>query len=252
MGRSTRAWPGSAPTMPMSTSPTAMTTTRRWRRRCRRSTRIVRAGKARYLGVSNWSAWKVAAAIELQRANGWAPFTHAQMMYSLLGRGIEHEMIRCWPYGLGPHRLEPARRRFPERQIYARKFERRGHPPVGLRHDPVRQGAGLCPGRAHAAIAGAGASVAQVALAWLLGSRRCRASFSARRRSASSTTICRGEPRLARAELAALDKTVAPPAIRPGHLVVRTIPLPRRSVPSPGDAPPPPSRRLTDKDAYER
>lgn len=31
---------------------------------------IVRAGKVRYLGFSNWSAWKVAAALELQKANG--------------------------------------------------------------------------------------------------------------------------------------------------------------------------------------
>jgi aryl-alcohol dehydrogenase-like predicted oxidoreductase len=63
---------------------------------------IVRSGKARYLGVSNWPAWKVAAAIELQRANGWAPFTHVQMMYSLLGRGIESEILPMLAnYGLG-------------------------------------------------------------------------------------------------------------------------------------------------------
>jgi aryl-alcohol dehydrogenase-like predicted oxidoreductase len=63
---------------------------------------IVRAGKARYLGVSNWPAWKVAAAIELQRANGWAPFTHAQMLYSLMHRDIEEEFLpMSRRYGLG-------------------------------------------------------------------------------------------------------------------------------------------------------
>jgi aryl-alcohol dehydrogenase-like predicted oxidoreductase len=63
---------------------------------------IVRAGKARYLGVSNWPAWKVAAAIELQRANGWAPFTHAQMLYSLMHRDIEEEFLpMARRYGLG-------------------------------------------------------------------------------------------------------------------------------------------------------
>ncbi len=41
----------------------------------------VKAGKVRYLGFSNWSAWKVAAAMELQKAHGWAPFTHGQMHY---------------------------------------------------------------------------------------------------------------------------------------------------------------------------
>ena len=30
---------------------------------------LVRAGKVRYLGFSNWSAWKVAAAMEIQKAN---------------------------------------------------------------------------------------------------------------------------------------------------------------------------------------
>lgn len=63
---------------------------------------IVRAGKARYLGVSNWAPWKVSAALELQRANGWAPFTHIQSMYSLLGRGVEHEILPIAKhYGLG-------------------------------------------------------------------------------------------------------------------------------------------------------
>jgi aryl-alcohol dehydrogenase-like predicted oxidoreductase len=36
---------------------------------------VVRAGKVRYLGFSNWSAWQVATALEMQKANGWAPFS---------------------------------------------------------------------------------------------------------------------------------------------------------------------------------
>jgi aryl-alcohol dehydrogenase-like predicted oxidoreductase len=54
---------------------------------------IVRAGKVRYLGFSNWSAWKAAAAIEMQKACGWAPFTHGQMYYSLLGRDVERDIV---------------------------------------------------------------------------------------------------------------------------------------------------------------
>jgi aryl-alcohol dehydrogenase-like predicted oxidoreductase len=54
---------------------------------------VVRAGKARYLGFSNWSAWKVSAALEIQKANGWARFTHGQMYYSLLGRDVERDVI---------------------------------------------------------------------------------------------------------------------------------------------------------------
>lgn len=63
---------------------------------------VVRSGKVRYLGFSNWSAWKAAAAMELQKANGWAPFTHGQMYYSLLGRDVERDVVPMMQhYGLG-------------------------------------------------------------------------------------------------------------------------------------------------------
>jgi len=54
---------------------------------------VVRAGKARAIGFSNWSAWKVAAALEIQRANGLVPFTHGQMYYSLVGRDLERDFV---------------------------------------------------------------------------------------------------------------------------------------------------------------
>jgi aryl-alcohol dehydrogenase-like predicted oxidoreductase len=63
---------------------------------------VVRSGKVRYLGFSNWSAWKVAAALEIQKAAGLASFTHGQMHYSLLGRDIERDVIPMMRrYGLG-------------------------------------------------------------------------------------------------------------------------------------------------------
>ncbi len=63
---------------------------------------VVRSGKARYIGFSNWSAWKVAAAMEIQRAGGLAPFTHGQMYYSLVGRDVERDVIPMMHrYGLG-------------------------------------------------------------------------------------------------------------------------------------------------------
>jgi aryl-alcohol dehydrogenase-like predicted oxidoreductase len=63
---------------------------------------VVRAGKVRYLGFSNWSAWKVAAAMEIQRANGLARFTHGQMYYSLLGRDVERDILPMMRHcGLG-------------------------------------------------------------------------------------------------------------------------------------------------------
>jgi aryl-alcohol dehydrogenase-like predicted oxidoreductase len=63
---------------------------------------VVRSGKVRYLGFSNWSAWRVSAALELQKANNWARFTHGQMSYSLLTRDVEYDVIPMMQeYGLG-------------------------------------------------------------------------------------------------------------------------------------------------------
>ena len=54
---------------------------------------LVRAGKVRYVGFSNWPAWLAAKSVGLQREHGWARFRAAEMMYSLLGRDLEHEVV---------------------------------------------------------------------------------------------------------------------------------------------------------------
>jgi len=59
---------------------------------------LVRDGKVRYLGFSNWSAWKAAMALQIQKANGWAEFTSGQMHYSLLNREVEHDLIPFMQY----------------------------------------------------------------------------------------------------------------------------------------------------------
>jgi aryl-alcohol dehydrogenase-like predicted oxidoreductase len=63
---------------------------------------VVRAGKVRYVGYSNWPAWLAATAIEMQKANGLARFTHGQMYYSLLGRDVERDTVAMMRhFGLG-------------------------------------------------------------------------------------------------------------------------------------------------------
>ncbi len=63
---------------------------------------VVRTGKARSVGYSNWPAWLAAAAIGMQRANGWAEFSHGQMYYSLLGRDVERDTLAMMHhFGLG-------------------------------------------------------------------------------------------------------------------------------------------------------
>jgi aryl-alcohol dehydrogenase-like predicted oxidoreductase len=52
---------------------------------------LVRQGKVRYIGLSNYMSWQAATAVMLQERLGLAKFVAAQMYYSLVGRGLEHE-----------------------------------------------------------------------------------------------------------------------------------------------------------------
>lgn len=56
---------------------------------------IVRSGKVRYIGFSNWPAWLSAKAKAMQRANNLARFVTGQYQYNLLDRDIESEIIPC-------------------------------------------------------------------------------------------------------------------------------------------------------------
>lgn len=53
---------------------------------------LVRQGKVRYIGFSNWPAWRAALALGLERQHGWAQFKAAEVYYSLVGRDVEHEI----------------------------------------------------------------------------------------------------------------------------------------------------------------
>ncbi len=54
---------------------------------------VVKAGKVRYIGYSNWPAWEAATAMALQKERGLARFSHGQMYYSLLGRDVERDTV---------------------------------------------------------------------------------------------------------------------------------------------------------------
>jgi aryl-alcohol dehydrogenase-like predicted oxidoreductase len=54
---------------------------------------LVRHGKVRYIGLSNLMSWQAATAIMLQERLGLEKYVTAQMYYSLVGRGIEHEFL---------------------------------------------------------------------------------------------------------------------------------------------------------------
>ncbi|GAB3011794.1 aldo/keto reductase [Mycobacterium bourgelatii] len=63
---------------------------------------LVRAGKVRYLGVSDTPAWKIAEANLIARFRGWSSFIALQVEYSLLERTVEQELVpMATEFGLG-------------------------------------------------------------------------------------------------------------------------------------------------------
>jgi aryl-alcohol dehydrogenase-like predicted oxidoreductase len=63
---------------------------------------LVRQGKVRYIGHSNFSGWQTAEAHYVAQIHNLTPFISAQNQYSLLDRGIERELApACQKYGLG-------------------------------------------------------------------------------------------------------------------------------------------------------
>ena len=63
---------------------------------------LVRMGKVRFIGASNYSGWQLQKAVDLSRANGWEPFVCLQALYNLLDRDIEWELIHvCRNEGMG-------------------------------------------------------------------------------------------------------------------------------------------------------
>ncbi|MGH3426370.1 MAG: aldo/keto reductase [Mycobacteriales bacterium] len=53
----------------------------------------ITSGRARYVGVSNFSAWQLAATATQQRCTGTYPIVAAQAEYSLLDRSVEQELL---------------------------------------------------------------------------------------------------------------------------------------------------------------
>jgi aryl-alcohol dehydrogenase-like predicted oxidoreductase len=63
---------------------------------------LVRAGKVRALGASNFPAWLLAWAVALQDREGWSPFVSLQPQYSLVERSAELDLLPfCRAAGLG-------------------------------------------------------------------------------------------------------------------------------------------------------
>lgn len=63
---------------------------------------LVTRGLVRYVGFSNFTAWQAAKFMGIQKQHNYSPFIAAQMYYSLVGRDLEHEVVPfCQDAGVG-------------------------------------------------------------------------------------------------------------------------------------------------------
>jgi len=132
---------------------------------------LVRAGKVRYLGVSNYSAWMITKALGIAEARGWERIVSHQAYYSLACRDIEFELVPCaLDEGFGHIVWSPLAGGF-----LSGKFRRGQEAPNDSRRGrgwgdivPIEDERGLDTVEVAAEIAEArGVSVAQVAINWL-------------------------------------------------------------------------------------
>jgi len=185
---------------------------------------IVRSGRARYVGVSNWMAWQIAKALGIAERRGWSPFVSLQAYYSVAGRDLERELAPMLESeGLGLMVWSPlaggllsGKYRFTDNG-----FEGEGRraafdfPPVDLdRAGPVveamrRMGEGR------------GVSVAQIAISWLLHQPVVSTVIvGAKRADQLADNIAATEVELSADELAELDRLSALPREYPGWMLV--------------------------------
>ena len=182
---------------------------------------LVRRGMVRYVGFSNFPAWKAARMLGIQEANGYAPFISAQMYYSLLGRDIEREIvpfaedaglgILVWSplasgfltgkYAKGSLLPEDARRK---------KFQ---FPPVDLElgYKAIELLRKIATER--------GASIAQVAIAWILSKSFISSILvGANKMSHLEDNLQAIDMHLDSGELRELDELTAPQPTYPGWM----------------------------------
>lgn len=69
---------------------------------------LVKQGKVRYIGCSNFAAWQLMKALGLSTLYGWSAFVSVQPRYNFLDRSIEKELIPlCQSEGIGVMAYSP-------------------------------------------------------------------------------------------------------------------------------------------------
>jgi aryl-alcohol dehydrogenase-like predicted oxidoreductase len=188
---------------------------------------LVRQGKVRYVGFSNWPAWMAAKAVGMQRARGYQQFRGAEMYYSLVGRDLEHEVVPfCMDAGVGVMVWSPLAGGFLSgKYTRARPKGGTGDRLGGFEFLPYDRERGyqlidllLSIGAKH------GATPAQVSLGWLL-TRPAVASVlvGASNGMQLDENLKAADVELTREDLEALDKATRPTAVYPNWFNERVV-----------------------------
>lgn len=187
---------------------------------------LVRAGKVRYLGYSNWSAWRAALAVQMQAERGWARFTSGQMYYSLVGRDAEHEIVPFMrAVGLSMTVWSPLAGGFLSGKYTRENLKQGDNRLAGFDFLPFDKEHGFQVVEKMRAIASAhNASVAQLALAWLLAKPVVGSIIvGASKLSQLEDNLGAIDVQLSEAEIELLDQTTVPPKLYPGWFTADTI-----------------------------
>ncbi len=185
---------------------------------------LVRQGKVRYLGCSNWSARHLAKALAVSDAHDWERFVSLQAYYSLVGRDLEHELLPlCREEGLGVLPWSPLSGGF-----LTGKYTRDNPNPEGARRTgfdfpPIDEERGFDAVDVLDQVAGdRGASIAQVALAWVLAQPGVTSIIiGANKMSQLEDNLKAAEIKLTAEDVERISATTAPRSLYPQWMIER-------------------------------
>jgi aryl-alcohol dehydrogenase-like predicted oxidoreductase len=185
---------------------------------------LVREGLVRYIGCSNWAAWKIAKSVGISGHRDLARFETVQAYYSIAGRDLEREMVPMMASeGVGLLVWSPL-----AGGLLSGKFDRESAGPQGARRTsfdfpPVdKQRAWPIIDAMREVATAHGVSVARVALAYVLAKPFVTSVIiGARNTEQLEDNLAASQLKLTEAELAKLDEISALPPEYPGWMLDR-------------------------------
>ncbi len=185
---------------------------------------LVRQGLVRYVGVSNWPAWRLMKALGLCERHGWARPDSLQAYSTIAGRDLEREIVPLLrEEGVGLMVWSPL-----AGGLLSGKFGPGSNGPEGARRvtfdfPPVdRDRAWACVAAMREVAAAHEVSVARVALAWLLAKPWVSSIvIGAKTEAQLADNIAATRLRLSADEVRALDEASALPSEYPGWMLER-------------------------------